>query len=65
MTGVCRLIPNFAVETLFGGFAPPAAKANHRGVFHGCVYLFRKGVNHSRKVSIKSGNRVYSKSGNR
>jgi hypothetical protein len=65
MTRVCRLIPNFAAETLFGGFAPPAAEANHRGVFHGCVYFFRKGVYFFRKGSIKSGKRVTSKSGNR
>ena len=65
MARFCRLIPNFAAETLSGGFAPPAAEANHRGVFHGCVYLFRKSVNCFRKGSIKSGNKVSSKSGNR
>ena len=58
-------IYNFAAVALFGGFAPPAARANLCGVFHGGVYFSRKDVYLFRNVSTKSGNRVSTISGNR
>ena len=29
---------SMSIKLLFGGFAPPAAKANLRGVFHGLMH---------------------------
>ena len=72
MSGVCRLIPNFA-----GGMSADALwrlcassrLANHRSVFHSCqlfqekVNLFSKSVNDSRKVSTCSGKRLSTTSG--
>ncbi|MBO4486274.1 MAG: hypothetical protein J5734_03965, partial [Prevotella sp.] len=65
MSRFSEQIPNFAAVTRFGGYAPPAARANLCGVFHSCVYFLRKDVYLIRKVSTKSGNRVSTISGNR